>query len=244
MAVDGIANADLATARDAVLAAVRGSLANGGLSLRPPDVCTEFPMSPMYSLLAKHHEGQRLTAQERDTWHDARVWRSHPGWLAVHGQTQERALVFVVVEVVERIAASPSWRSRYLDEHRIRLDLLAELRDVDRQAYELAELRHQLTAAGGPADDRHDTVLTHSWVALVDRVASLTIYAERLRALETVFAQRAATERAELAEAQVAKVVNGWVGDELAAGQVAALAGELSIETDVTNSETSHRNAT
>ncbi|HEX5400970.1 MAG TPA: hypothetical protein VFX16_01565 [Pseudonocardiaceae bacterium] len=243
--MDGIGDADLAAARDAVLVAVRWALAGGGLSLRPPDVYTDWPMRPMYALLAKHHAGQRLTAPERDTWHDARVWRSHPAWLAVHGQTQERALVFVMVEIVERIAGSATWQSPYLDEHRIRLDLLTELNDVDRQAYELAELRHQLTVAGLPADERHDAVLARSWAALIDRVASLTVYSDRLRALETVLAQRAATERAELAEAQVAKVVTGWASDELAAGQVIALAGELRHETDaVTNSETSHRNAT
>jgi hypothetical protein len=240
--VDGIGNADLAAARDVVLAAVRGALGNGGLSLRPPDVYTDWPMSPLYTLFAKHHAGQRFTAPERDTWHDARVWRSNPAWLAMHGQTRERALVFVIVDVVEGIAGSVTWRSPYLDEHRIRLDLLTELADVDRQAYELAELRHQLSN-DTTADGRHDVVLARSWAALVDRVASLTIYADRLRALETVHAQRAATELAERAEEQVAKVVTGWANDELAAGQVVALAGELHNEA-LTNSETSHRNAT
>lgn len=183
-------------ARQAVLDAVRRSLAEGGLSLRPAELA-------------------------------AVRWRAQPGWLGPLSQTEERALVFVAIDVVERIAASPAWRS--LDEHRIRLDLVAELDGIDRRAYELAGLRH---AIGG-----RDTVLTDSWRALVDRVAVLMIYADRLRALETRTAQR------ELAEHEAEAALAGGAGDELAADQVRALAGELHVRA-VTNSETSRRNAT
>lgn len=80
-----------------------------------------------------------------------RTWRSEPAWLGPLAQTEERALVFVAVEVVERITASPAWRS--LDDHQVRLDLVAELGDIDRRAYELAQLRHRI--------GRRDEVLTH-----------------------------------------------------------------------------------
>jgi hypothetical protein len=154
-------------------------------------------------------------------------WRAHPGWLGPLAQTEERALVFVAIDIVARIAASPAWSA--LDGHQDRLDLVTELDGIDRRAYELAGLRHAI--------GRRDTVLTQSWTALVDRVAILMIYADRLRALETEAAP------AELAEHEVAALTAGWAGDELAADQVRVLAGELHRRA-VTNSEMSHRNAT
>jgi hypothetical protein len=154
-------------------------------------------------------------------------WREHPGWLGPLAQSEERALVFVAIDVVAGIAASPAWS--WLDDHRVRLDLAAELDAIDRRAFELAGLRHSI---GG-----RDTALTHGWTALVDRVAMLTIYADRLRALETEAAQP------ELAEHEIAALTEGWAGDELAADQVRVLAGELHRRA-VTSCETSHRNAT
>jgi hypothetical protein len=140
-----------------------------------------------------------------------RGWRSQPGWLGPLAQTEERALVFVAVDVVTRVATDPAWQS--LDEHRIRLDPAAELAEIDLRAYELAVLRRQL---GG----RRDTVLTGSWTALVDRVAALAIYAERLQELDT-------EPPAELADEHVARMLAGAAGDELAADHVRGLAGEL-----------------
>jgi hypothetical protein len=156
-----------------------------------------------------------------------RGWRSQPGWLGPLAQTEERALVFVAVDVVRRVATSPAWQS--LDDHRVRLDPANELAEIDRRAYELAVLRRQL-------GDRRDTVLEGSWTALVDRVAALAIYAERLRELETEPA-------AELADEHVTRLMAGAAGDELAAGHVRDLAGELATG-DVTNSGTSRRSAT
>lgn len=156
-----------------------------------------------------------------------RGWRSQPGWLGPLAQTEERALVFVAVDVIRRVATSPAWRT--LDEHRIRLDPATELAEIDLRAYELAVLRRQL-------GDRRDSVLDGSWTALVDRVAALSIYAERLRELETEPA-------AELADEHVARLMAGAAGDELAAGHVRDLTGELPAR-DVTNSATSRRNAT
>lgn len=160
-----------------------------------------------------------------------RGWRSQPGWLGPLAQTEERALVFVAVDVVMRVAASPAWLS--LDDHRIRLDPAGELAEIDLRAYELAVLRRQL-------GDRRDPVLTGSWMALVDRVAALAIYAERLRELET-------EPPAELADEHVARLMAGAAGDELAAGHVHDLTSELPVRDagpDVTSSGTSHRNVT
>lgn len=103
-------------------------------------------------------------------------WRSQSGWLGPLAQTEERALVLVAVDIVRRVAASPAWLS--LDDHGTRLDPATELAEIDLRAYELAVLRRQL-------GDRPDSVLAGSWTALVDRVAALAVYAERLRELET-----------------------------------------------------------
>ncbi|HEX5118160.1 MAG TPA: hypothetical protein VFW65_23505 [Pseudonocardiaceae bacterium] len=151
-----------------------------------------------------------------------RGWRSQPGWLGPLSQTEERALVFVAVDVVQRVATSPAWLA--LDDHRVRLDPATELAEIDLRAYELAVLRRQL-------GDRRDAVLGDSWTALVDRVAALVIYAERLRELET-------EPTAELADEHVARLMAGAAGDELAAGHVHDLAGELPTR-DVTDQPSS-----
>lgn len=139
------------------------------------------------------------------------AWRSQPGWLGPFAQTEERALLIVAVDVVERIAVSPAWRQ--LDDHQVRLDLVAELIEIDRRAFELAALRHRI--------GRRDDVLAQSWTALVDRVAALADYADRLRELASGAA------RPELADHEIASALAGVAGDELAADQLRTLAGEL-----------------
>jgi hypothetical protein len=217
--VDGIGNADLAAARDVVLAAVRGALGNGGLSLRPPDVYTDWPMSPLYTLFAKHHAGQRFTAPERDTWHDARVWRSNPAWLAMHGQTRERALVFVVVDVVEGIAGSVTWRSPYLDEHRIRLALGTELDEIDAQLRQIA---------GARASRPGDPVAEQAWGASVERVSALHNYAGQLAILSGQLGLAVASGRA---DAHAPQLLSGAVRDEYATGRTGELSQDLAQTT-------------
>lgn len=205
--------AELAAARDAVLDTVRTSLDRGGLPLGPLGVHAppSAGKSPAY------------------------VWRSRQPWHGPLAQAAERALLFVAVGVVERIAGSRAWASAYLDDHRIRLDLVRELDEIDDQGYRMASLRQRV---GDHA------ALEHGWQALVDRVAALSLYANRLLALEAEIARQAAADRAAVAELHSATLATGAARDELAADHLRALAGELHDRAELTNSETSHRNGT
>ena len=154
-------------------------------------------------------------------------WQSTQPWLGPLAQSPERRLVFVAVDTVARIAGSDAWSSRHLDDHRIRLDLAAELDDIDAQAYRLAELREQ-------AGTQHTDVLDQGWNALVDRVSALSDYADRLAALETEAGEPADDDAA-------GRLLAGAASDELASDQVRGLTHDLPA---ITNSETSHRSAT
>lgn len=208
-------DAELAAARDAVLDAVHTALRRGGLPLREA------------GLHAPPADGKRT----------AYVWRSRQAWLGPLVQSAERALLFAAVDVVERIVTSPAWTSPYLDDHRIRLDPASELDEIDDQALRLAQLRHEL--------GEHEP-LTPGWPALVDRVAALRLYANRLLALESELARQAAADRAALLDLNAATLAAGAARDELATDHVRALAEDLRYRTpgEITNSGTSHRNAT
>jgi hypothetical protein len=157
-------------------------------------------------------------------------WQSRQSWLGPLSQSQERRLVFVAVDTVARIAHSDAWASDYTDDHRIRLDLVTELDEIDDQAYQLAALRHRL---GEQPDEQHAAAVDQSWNALVDRVSALSAYADRLAAL--------AAERAISADDDAAaRLIAGTVRDELATEQLR----DLTTDADVTNYGTSHRNAT
>lgn len=157
-------------------------------------------------------------------------WRSRQAWLGPVAQSRERRLVFVAVDTVARIARSSAWASDDLDDHRIRLDLVTELDEIDDQAFQLAVLRRKL---GGQPDEQHAAALRRSWDALVDRVSALSAYADRLAALRS-------EQNAVAADSAVARLLAGTARDELASEQVR----DLTATTDVTNYGTSHRNAT
>jgi len=157
-------------------------------------------------------------------------WRSRQAWLGPWAQTQERRLVFVAVDTVARIARSNAWASDDLENHRVRLDLLTELDEIDDQAFHLAVLRRKL---GDLPDEQHADALQRSWDALVDRVSALSEYADRLAALQS-------EHDAVAADSAVARLLAGTARDELASEQVR----DLTAGTDVTNYGTSHRNAT
>lgn len=150
-------------------------------------------------------------------------WESTQPWPVTLAQSAERRLVFVAVEIVRRIAASPAWASTYLDEHRIRLDLVTELDEIDAQACRLAQLRD------------HPDVHRQGWDALVDRVSALSDYADRLTAMVEQQATRTAPDD------EAARLLAGSVRDELATDQVRSLTRDLP---EITSSETSRRNAT
>jgi hypothetical protein len=157
-------------------------------------------------------------------------WQSRQSWLGPLAQSQERRLVFVAVDTVARIAHSDAWASDYTDDHRIRLDLVTELDEIDDQAYQLAALRHRL---GEQPDEQHAAAVDQSWNALVDRVSALSAYADRLAALAAEPAISADDDAA-------ARLIAGTVRDELATEQLR----DLTTDADVTNYGTSHRNAT
>jgi hypothetical protein len=161
-------------------------------------------------------------------------WRSRQAWLGPWAQSQERRLVFVAVDAVARIARSTAWASDDLDDHRIRLDLVTELDEIDEQAFQLAVLRRKL---GDQPDEQHAAALRRSWDALVDRVSALSAYADRLAALQS-------ERNAVAADSAVARLLAGTARDELASEQVRDLTASAADPTDVTNYGTSHRNAT
>jgi hypothetical protein len=170
-----------------------------------------------------------------------RSWQSAQPWLGPLAQSPERRLTFVAVDIVAGITHSQTWASDYLDDHRIRLDLATELDEIDEQAYQLASLRHQL---GDRPPDHHADVLNQSWNTLVDRVTALRVYADRLRALESVLTHHATDDRTALADAATASLIAGSVRDELASDQVRSLADDLGAASqlpsgnpDVTNSD-------
>lgn len=111
-------------------------------------------------------------AQPICRWPDGSGWRSASAWLGQLTRTEELALVSVAVELVERIAAGIGW-----GDDQIRLDLVDELDAIDGRAFELAGMDRPGRAA---ARDTYGAVLTRSWEALVDRVAALRTYADRL----------------------------------------------------------------
>jgi hypothetical protein len=170
----------------------------------------------------------RLSRRSLSRRESSASWQSRQSWLGPLAQSRERRLVFVAVDTVARIARSDAWASEYTDDHRIRLDLVTELDQIDEQAYQLAALRHRL---GDQPDEHHAAALDQSWDALVDRVSALSAYADRLAALASERAVRADDDAA-------ARLIAGTVRDELAAGQLRDLTD------DVTNYGTSHRNAT
>jgi hypothetical protein len=160
----------------------------------------------------------RLGQDDRRALQEARTWQSRQSWIGPAAESRERRLVFVAVDIVAGIVGSEAWASRYLDEHRIRLDLASELDEIDEQAHRLARVRAESPGA---------EAVSQGWDAVVDRVAALSLYAERLRDLTSELERRAVEERAALADEQAATLVAGSVRDELAADHVRALTEDL-----------------
>ncbi|HVU92572.1 MAG TPA: hypothetical protein VHC23_10080, partial [Jatrophihabitans sp.] len=127
---------------------------------------------------------------------------------------RERGLVIAATRAAARITASPSWRSGRLDEQRVRLDLAAELDQIDEQAHRIAAAR----TATGPVTA--DPAVDRAWEAAVDRVAALTAYANELDG----YAQRRREEQARLGDpVRDTDLLAGSAQDELALEQLYAL---------------------
>jgi hypothetical protein len=175
----------------------------------------------------------RLTRDERRALNQSRRWQSRQPWIGPPSTTPEYRLVVVAHDTVSRLVTSPAWASRYLDEHRVRLNLALELDGIDEQAYRLAALR----AAGGPG-----SALEQAWNALVDRAARLRHYAEGVLALNTRVLQLDAEARTARLDAHLAALTVGSALDQFAAEHVRSLSADLH-KLAVTNFAPSPENA-
>lgn len=184
----------------------------------------------------------RLTHEERHALHQTKRWQSRQNWIGPLSGSIERRLVIVARDVVERIVSSPAWISGQLAEHRTRLNLGAELDQIDEQAIGLAILRAQIAAGVQVAGDQRAVAIEQGWHRLVDRVAGLAVYADRLIGVQQRLARQAAEYEATYAEGTVAKLVAGAVRDELAADTLRSLSDELNernvLDGPTTNGET------
>jgi hypothetical protein len=170
----------------------------------------------------------RLTAADRHHLHETKRWQSRQGWIGPQSGSEERRLVIVARDLVERIVSSPAWVSGHLSAHRTQLNLAAELDQIDEQAFGLAVLRAQLRAGPSIPGDQRVAAAEEGWRRLVDRVAGLWIYADRLTGVQQELARQAAEYDAAFADGQVARLVAGSVRDELAADSLRSLSDELS----------------
>jgi hypothetical protein len=169
----------------------------------------------------------RLTSADRHNLHETKRWQSRQGWIGPQSGSAERRLVIVARDLVERIVASPAWVSGQLNTHRTQLDLAEELDQIDEQAFGLAVLRAQLRAGLPVPGDQRAVAAEQGWQLLVDRVAGLWIYADRLSQVQQELARQAAEYDAAFADGQVARLVAGSVRDELAADTLRSLSDEL-----------------
>jgi hypothetical protein len=186
----------------------------------------------------------RLTDAERRTLNLSRSWQSSQPWMGPLAASAEHGLVELARDTVARLAASTAWASRYLDEHRLRLDLMSELDGIDQHANQLAQLR---TRAGAGNPSEHDPQLNAAWDGLVDRVARLRVYANGVIALDhQVTHAQLAAHTAQL-DSQLGQLAAGSAMDQFATEHVRALTTELqhlAASNAITNDAASHRNAT
>jgi hypothetical protein len=186
--------------------------------------------------ISANRDPLRLSTAERRELNLGRSWQSSQPWMGPRSATPEHRLLLAARDTVQRLAGSRTWASRYLDDHRIRLDLLQELDGIDRQACQLAHLR------AGLAGEQQAT-LAQAWDALLDRVARLRIYADGVTALDEHVARLDAAARAAQLEQQVGQLAVGSALDQFAAEQVRALSADLHY-LSVTNFASSRENGT
>jgi hypothetical protein len=160
----------------------------------------------------------RLTTGDRRELNLSRSWQSRQPWMGPRSTTPEYRLFGVAHRIVTRLAASPAWASRYLDEHRLRLNLAAELDGIDHQACQLAVLRE---AHGSETD------LGLAWSALLDRVARLRNYADGVHALDGHVIALDAAARTQRLDEQLGQLAVGSALDQFAAEHVRTLTADL-----------------
>ena len=184
----------------------------------------------------------RLTHEDRHALHQTTRWQSRQNWIGPLSGSVERRLVIVARDLVERIVSSPAWASGHLAAHRTQLNLGAELDQIDEQAFGLATLRAQLAGGVRIEGDQRAVAVEQGWQRLVERVAGLAVYAQRLDGVQHRLAREAAEYESTYADGTVARLVAGSARDELAADSLRSLSDELSerneLDGPTTTSET------
>jgi hypothetical protein len=161
----------------------------------------------------------RLTAADRRAITQACRWQSTQEWTGPLAHCEERGLVIAAARAAERIADSPAWRSGRIDEQRVRLDLHAELDQIDEQAHRVAAARRE---HGGTAP-----VIEAAWETALNRVSALTAYAHQLAEYKGP-----AELTAQGDPVRDSDLLAGSVRDELALDQLAALTNYLDANRD------------
>jgi hypothetical protein len=168
----------------------------------------------------------RLTTAERRAVNDASRWNSKQVWTGPLSSSAERGLVIAAAHAAERIAANSTWRSGRIDEHRLRLDLGAELDQIDDQAHRIASARHAPAAAAAPGST---PVVDAAWEATLDRVAALTAYASQLDGYDRRRAELIARQGDLVRDTDL---LAGSARDEMAVDQLLALGYYLNANLD------------
>jgi hypothetical protein len=158
----------------------------------------------------------RLTVGERRAVAAASHWQSRQDWTGPHAGTVERGLVVAATSAAERIARTAAWRSGYVDELRVHLDLAHELDQIDDQSHRIAAARTQYGGALPTATPALDT----AWTTCVDRVAALTAYANQLDGYDQRRAEMLARQGDPVRDTGL---LAGSVSDEMASQEMLAL---------------------
>jgi hypothetical protein len=164
----------------------------------------------------------RMATSERRELVADRSWHSQQPWLGQLTQTSERRLVAQAQDAVTRLVGAPAWTSHAFDGHRLRLDLKAELDEIDDQAYRLAAS----ASAGNVAAAPDMTTTDAARAALRRRVEALSAYADAVLALPAAPAPTIAAA----GDDQLREALTATVRDEFATEQWTALRRELPIE--------------
>ena len=163
---------------------------------------------------AMRRDPAQVPPPDRRAIHAASRWDSKQSWTGPLATSSERGLVVAATQAAERIARSPGWTSGALADHRIQVDLVFELDQIDDQAHRIAVARQQQPGTTDP-------VLDQAWDAAVDRVAALTAYADNIDGLAK--SQQDAINRLGGDPVRDSNLLAGSTQDQLAFEQLYAL---------------------
>lgn len=153
-----------------------------------------------------------------------------------HNRDNIGSLVATALELRGRVEASVAWSSRYLEAHRVQLDVGAEVDQIVQNALEL----HSVTTALGRrpdgdsptalvARDAYDHMqepLAMVWDSLVKRVDALAGYATHLNLLDAELANADLAQRMTGLDEDVARLLANAVGNEMAAAHLDRLSAD------------------